>query len=62
MAPPNGEQIRLMQMLGLATMALIFGVRVVPPLQPYAGRIGKLAVGLYLLVGLGLLAWYFIAR
>lgn len=62
MASPSSEQIRLMQMLGLFTMAVIFGVRLVPPLQPHARLIGMLATGLYLFGGVVLLLWYFLGH
>ncbi len=60
MAGPSSEQIRAMQMLGLLTLALIFGVRLFPPLRPHARLIGTLAGAAYLLGGLALLAWYFL--
>ena len=59
MAPPTAEQIRAMQMLGLVSMALWFGARVLPPLRPYGGLIGRLALAFYLIAGLALLLWYF---
>ncbi len=56
----SAEQIRLMQMLGLLAMALIFGVRLVPGLGPYARKIGLLAAALYLVGGTALLVWHFL--
>ena len=43
---PSEQEFRLLRMLGLVTMALIFGARVVPPLQPHARLIESLRHGL----------------
>jgi hypothetical protein len=59
---PGAEDLRLLQMLGLVTLALIFGARVVPPLQPHARLIGTLAAAAYVLGGLALIAWHALAR
>ena len=58
---PSEEEFRLLRMLGLLTMALIFGARVVPPLQPHARLIGMVAAAGYILFGLGVIAWHALA-
>ena len=55
---PGADEFRLLRMMGLVTMALIFGARVVPPLQPYARRIGIAAAALYVLFGLAVIVWH----
>ena len=59
---PTADEFRLLQMIGLATLALIFGARVVPPLQPHAFRIGVAATALYVLFGLAVIAWHALGR
>jgi hypothetical protein len=59
---PSAEDFRLLQMLGLVALALIFGARVVPPLQPHARLIGMVAAAIYVLTGLGVIAWHALAR
>ncbi|MCW3473965.1 hypothetical protein [Limobrevibacterium gyesilva] len=54
---PTTDEFNLLRMLGLLTLALVFGPRVIPPLQPYANRIGVAALVLYVVFGLGFLAW-----
>jgi hypothetical protein len=58
---PSEQEFRLLRMLGLLTMALIFGARVVPPLQPHARTIGIAAATLYIGFGLALIAWHALA-
>jgi hypothetical protein len=55
---PGADEFRLLQMIGLVTLALIFGARVVPPLQPYAWHIGVAATVFYLLFGVGVVIWH----
>ena len=55
---PSDEEFRLLRMVGLITMALIFGARVVPPLQPHARVIGVAATAFYVLFGLAVIAWH----
>src|SRR5580658_561168 len=58
---PTAEDFRLLQMVGLITMALIFGANVVPPLQPHARLIGTVAAASYVLFGLAVIAWHALA-
>jgi hypothetical protein len=58
---PSDEEFRLLRMMGLVTMALIFGARVVPPLQPHARLIGTVAAAAYILFGVGMIAWHALA-
>ena len=58
---PSAEEFRLLRMLGLVTMALIFGARVFPPLQPHATLIGTVAAAIYVLFGLGVIVWHALA-
>ncbi len=54
---PSQDVCQGLQVLSLVTLALIFGARLMPPLKPYAGRIGIAATVLYIVGALGLLAW-----
>src|ERR1700677_1091563 len=58
---PTEQEFRLLKMQGLLTMALIFGARVVPPLQPHARLIGIVAAVLYVGFGLAVIAWHALA-
>jgi len=58
---PSAEDFRLLQMMGLVTLALIFGARVVPLLQPHAALIGTVAATLYVLAGLAVIVWHALA-
>jgi hypothetical protein len=55
---PGAEEFRLLRMVGLVTLALIFGARVIPPLQPHARLIGIAAAACYVLFGLAVIAWH----
>jgi hypothetical protein len=55
------QEFRLLRVLGLLTMALIFGARVVPPLQPHARLIGIVAAALYIGFGVAVIAWHALA-
>ena len=58
---PSAEEFRLLQMMGLVTLALIFGARVVPGLQRHATLIGTAAAAIYVLVGLAVIVWHALA-
>jgi hypothetical protein len=58
---PSAEEFRLLQVLGGVTLALIFGARVIPPLQPHARLIGAVAAAGYVLAGLAVIAWHALA-
>lgn len=59
---PTNEDFVALRVLGLATMALLFAVPTIPALRPHARRIGLFAAGLYLVGGLGFLAWRIAGR
>ncbi len=58
---PSAEDFRLLQTMGLVTMALIFGARVIPPLRPHATLIGTVAAAIYILGGLAVIVWHALA-
>jgi len=55
---PGADEFRLLRMVGLLAMALIFGARVIPPLQPHARVIGIIAAVSYVLFGLAVIIWH----
>ena len=59
---PTPEQFQLLRAAGLVTLALVFGPRLMPPLQPYARTIGIAAAAIYVLGGLAVFAWHAFSR
>jgi hypothetical protein len=55
---PTPEDFRLMQMLTGLLMAAVIGVRVFPPLRPYARPIGFVALAAFVVGVLGLVIWH----
>ena len=59
---PTSQEIQMLRAAGLVTLALVFGSRLMPPLQPYARLIGATAATLYVLGGLALILWHTVVR
>jgi hypothetical protein len=55
---PTPEQFQMLRAAGLVTLALVFGPRLMPPLQPYARMIAITAATIYVLGGLAVFAWH----
>ncbi len=58
---PSPEEFQMLRVAGFATLALVFGPRLMPPLQPYARIIGATAAAIYVLGGLAVVAWHALA-
>jgi len=57
MKPLAPEDFRLLQASGLATMALVIGVRLVPALQRFARWVWIGAFAFYVAAAIGVLVW-----
>jgi len=55
---PTPQEFQMLRAAGLVTLALVFGSRLMPPLQPYARTIGIAAAAIYIAGGLAVLAWH----
>jgi hypothetical protein len=55
---PTPEDFRLMQMLTSLLMAAVIGVRLFPPLRPYARPISLVALAAFVAGVLGLVIWH----
>ena len=58
----SADDMRAAQTITLATLALWFGVGVVPPLRPHARRIRAVVLVLYLLGGAGFVLYVTMVR